>query len=142
MALSRRLFIGGLLAAAAAPAIITSKGFKPAVVANPFPWIEPFSFNQLHYHGTVTGRMSSSEPAWHELERVTEDALVGNVRDYQRNAIKQILFAERYGVHRTMELERGLGKGRTLIDLDYSELERRVIAQRETRGLFDDLKIR
>lgn len=137
MALSRRLFIGGLLAAAAAPAIITSKGFKPAVgrgLTSAIQHIDEIGFHQMHYHGTATGRMSSSEPAWQELRRA---------RPYQRDFIKQVTFGARYGTAVNIMRERNVPRGDTfLANLDYSELERRVIAQRETRGLFDDLKIR
>jgi hypothetical protein len=131
MALSRRLFLGGLLASAAAPAVVKAANIMPIKAPS---LVLPAWYTQ--FGGAVTGRMSCSEPAWQEF-RQAESRLY---RPYQREAIKQILFAQRYGTSNPLELERGLGKSRVL-QLDYSELELRMIAQRDTRDMFNALKL-
>lgn len=140
MALSRRLFIGGLLASAAAPAIITSKGFKPAVperILTGYPVFDAmagFRRGELTIFGTDTGRMSCSEPAWQGFEEIDRRAL-----PYQREAIKQILFAARYGTRESL-FEAGRRQGKTLLALDFTEMETRMIAQRDLKDMFNALK--
>lgn len=133
MALTRRLFIGGLLASAAAPAIITSKGFKPAVGRGYLGTLFVLDEPGYGLQGTDTGRMTFDEPAWQELRRAS------GLPPHQREAMKQILFGARYGMGR---LEQARGTGKPVVALDFSELELRVIAQREQRSMFDALKIR
>jgi hypothetical protein len=127
MALSRRLFISGLLASAAAPASITSKGFVPALR-------EPRVLVLNSYHGVTTGRLISSEPAWQEFERIA-----GRRHQHQREITKRLLFAERYGTSRAFEL--GQRSGKTMVSIDFTDLELRMIAQREQRSMFDQLKL-
>jgi hypothetical protein len=144
MALSRRLFIGGLLASAAAPAIITSKGFVPALsgvgrlrgmTKTFFPLDEAAYF----MHGTVTGRMSMSEPAWQDFRSIER-----NLHPQQREAIKQLTFGERYGTTgrwRPGSFEQAEARAeRPLINLDFGDMEARMIAQRDLRDMFNDLK--
>lgn len=121
MALSRRLFLGGLLTAAAAPAIVTSKGFREAICGT---GLRPIQVNiDLQVHGTHTGRLNVTEPAWQEL------SLADRFHPHQREAIKRILFCQRYGTtgpfFYTPQKPRKL-----LVDLDFSRMEQRVLATR------------
>jgi hypothetical protein len=144
MALSRRLFIGGLLASAAAPAIITSKGFKPAVqrgyVGSFYHVDESAWYISFDTEASIsTGRMSCSEPAWQDFRSIER-----NLHPQQREVIKQLTFGERYGTTgqwRPGSFEQAEARAkRPLINLDFGDMEARMIAQRDLRDMFNDLK--
>lgn len=118
MALTRRLFIGGLLTAAAAPALVTSKGFRKAI-CDPRGRIVPVQVD-FHVH---TGRMVQSEPAWQEL------SLADRLHPYQREALKRILFCQRYGTSNPY-FYTPQQRQKLLVDLDFSRTEQRVLATR------------
>jgi hypothetical protein len=138
MALTRRLFIGGLLASVAAPAIVTSKGFVPALRGHThyIAHLDDYGYN---LHGTTTGRMSFSEPEWQEFK-----AHSAEVFSREREMMKRITFGGRYGTRWTPgtieHAESRLTRPR-MVSLDFSDLEARVIAQRDMRDMFNALKL-
>lgn len=125
MALSRRLFLGGLLTAMAAPAIVTSKGFVPACA--PIAPVKKIIMwgDSTVWSGTHTGRLSAEEPAWQELRRA--DELHPTARGH-REALKRLLFCQRYGAPPDAVL-RSLDRGPLLVNTDYSRMEARVLSE-------------
>jgi hypothetical protein len=133
MALTRRLFLGGLFVAAAAPAIVTSKGFRQAI-CDPRGRIVPLRgqtkslvvLDEAAWYGTETGRLSATEPAWQEL-----DAL-NTYPPYQREALKRLLFCQRYGTSDPfLRVPQKTARPRVMVDLDFSRMEQRVLAVRK-----------
>lgn len=124
MALSRRLFVGGLLSALAAPAIVTSKGFVPACSPIAVPKKIVMRGDSTVWDERIhTGRLNVTEPAWQELRMA--DQLHPTARAH-RESLKRLLFCQRYGV--TPEVRQRL-RDPLLVNMDYSRMEARVLSE-------------
>jgi DNA polymerase I-like protein with 3'-5' exonuclease and polymerase domains len=89
--ISRRMFLGGVLVSAVAPAIIT-KAMPVKSVVQVLHIFEPHDIHYgLNYEGTTTGRITSSQPAFQGIPR-------NGMTRKEREAFKRITFGERYGM--------------------------------------------
>lgn len=122
MALSRRLFLRGALVATAAPAIVKAANIMPIVVPKPLDNLCTSMLYDFEWSSaTDTRRMVVHEPAWQELERGF------SLHPHQRETLKRILFAQRYGTRAPFPAG-NIPKGPRIVDLDFSRLEARVLS--------------